>query len=97
MTTYDDDDPVLCTYELRLGTQETPPEYCTEEVPETEQYCPTHRQLTEDMEKLRPCRCGHTLKQHQGPEGLGGAQCKVCPGDSERSWRHPFTPADEEN
>lgn len=97
MTTYDDD-IVLCTFESRPGTLETPPEYCDEEIPKTEEYCPTHRQLVADLEALEElelCRCGHTLKQHQGPEGLGGAQCKVCPEDGERMWRHPFTPASE--
>lgn len=38
------------------------------------------------------CRCDHRKDQHQDDTGLGGAQCKVCPGDSERSWRHPYTP-----
>lgn len=96
MITYDDE-PVLCTFESRPGTLETPPEYCDEEVAETDEYCSTHRQLVADMEALELCRCGHTFKQHQGPEGLGGAQCKVCPGDSERSWRHPFTPQEDED
>lgn len=40
------------------------------------------------------CRCGHTRKQHQDNTGLGGAQCRVCPGDEERSWRHPYTPTE---
>lgn len=31
------------------------------------------------------CVCGCTEQQHQGPEGLGGAQCRTCPGDDERS------------
>jgi hypothetical protein len=42
------------------------------------------------------CRCEHTRAQHQGPEGIGGAQCLICPGDEERAWRHPFTEKDAE-
>ena len=38
------------------------------------------------------CRCGHRENQHQDDTGLGGAQCLACPGDEERSWRHPYTP-----
>lgn len=40
------------------------------------------------------CRCGHTRNQHQDNTGLGGAQCRACPGDEERSWRHPYTPTE---
>lgn len=47
--------------------------------------------LTDDPEL--PCQCGHSKLQHQDASGLGGAQCKVCPGDQERSWRHPYTAA----
>lgn len=39
------------------------------------------------------CVCGHRNDQHQDETGLGGAQCLVCPGDEERAWRHPHTPA----
>lgn len=46
-------------------------------------------------EESHPCNCGHTKEHHQGPKGLGGAQCRACPGDSERSWRHPYTPDPE--
>lgn len=42
------------------------------------------------------CNCGHSEEDHQGPEGLGGAQCKRCPGDDERSWKHPYTPEEGE-
>lgn len=35
------------------------------------------------------CQCGHPRKRHLEPPG---AQCVACPGDSERSWRHEFTP-----
>jgi hypothetical protein len=40
---------------------------------------------------LDRCQCGHVRSVHQGAAGLGGAQCLMCPGDSERSWRHLFT------
>ena len=33
-----------------------------------------------------PCRCGHDRAQHD-PD-----QCRVCPGDEERTWKHPYTP-----
>jgi hypothetical protein len=36
------------------------------------------------------CRCDHPKSEHQGPEGLGGSQCRSCTEDGERSWRHPF-------
>lgn len=39
-----------------------------------------------------PCVCGHPKSNHQTKSGLGGEQCLVCPGDEERSWRHPYTP-----
>jgi hypothetical protein len=32
-----------------------------------------------------PCRCGHDRARH-GPD-----QCRDCPGDEERSWKHPYT------
>jgi len=51
---------------------------------------------TESQESLDDiCNCGHPRRDHQGDEDLGRAQCKVCPGDDERSWRHPFTLADQ--
>ena len=34
-----------------------------------------------------PCRCGHDRARHD-PD-----QCRDCPGDEERSWRHPYTAA----
>lgn len=39
------------------------------------------------------CICGHTESQHDGPAAFGGAQCRYCPGDDERSWRHAFEAA----
>jgi hypothetical protein len=53
-----------------------------------------HAADTTSKEAAAPlCRCGHHKKQHSG---IGpGQQCEVCPGDDERSWRHPYTP--EEN
>jgi hypothetical protein len=43
-----------------------------------------------------PCRCGHPRNRHTPRPGdtWTGAQCDDCPGDEERSWRHPYTPAD---
>lgn len=41
-----------------------------------------------------PCRCGHRKDQH-GDERDGSwapQSCNACPGDEERSWKHPFTP-----
>lgn len=42
------------------------------------------------------CRCGHPRNRHTPRPGdtWTGAQCDDCPGDEERSWRHPYTPAD---
>lgn len=37
------------------------------------------------------CHCGHQRKVRQDATGLGGAQCRNYPGDSERSWRHEFS------
>jgi hypothetical protein len=50
-----------------------------------------HAADTTSKEAAAPlCRCGHHKKQHSG---IGpGQQCDVCPGDDERSWRHPYTP-----
>lgn len=39
-------------------------------------------------------RCGHGKDQHLGENSGWEPQCKVCPGDDERSWRHPYTPDD---
>lgn len=36
------------------------------------------------------CNCGCPRSAHQDEQGLGGAQCRVCPEDGERSWRHAF-------
>lgn len=33
-----------------------------------------------------PCRCGHDRARHD-PD-----QCRDCPGDEERTWRHPYSP-----
>ena len=38
-----------------------------------------------------PCRCGHDRARHD-PD-----QCRVCPGDDERSWRHPYTATTKES
>ncbi|MFF4403656.1 hypothetical protein [Streptomyces sp. NPDC001404] len=38
------------------------------------------------------CRCGHSRDKHNTITALGGAQCRSCPGDDERSWRHIYTP-----
>jgi hypothetical protein len=35
----------------------------------------------------RPCNCGHDRAQHDN------GQCRVCPGDSENTWQHPYTAA----
>jgi hypothetical protein len=35
---------------------------------------------------VRPCNCGHDRAQHDN------SQCRVCPGDSENTWQHPYTP-----
>jgi hypothetical protein len=40
------------------------------------------------------CRCGHALHSHE--IGLADPNCRACPGDEERSWRHAFTPAEPE-
>ncbi|MFE0039372.1 hypothetical protein [Streptomyces sp. NPDC059015] len=37
------------------------------------------------------CRCGHGKHRHVDPPGT--PICMDCPGDEERSWRHPYTPA----
>lgn len=33
-----------------------------------------------------PCRCGRTEVWHDDD------QCRICPGDEERTWKHPYTP-----
>lgn len=38
------------------------------------------------------CRCGHGRAYHDAK--YFDPQCRLCPEDGERSWRHPFTPAD---
>ncbi|MFE3326822.1 hypothetical protein [Streptomyces sp. NPDC059176] len=38
------------------------------------------------------CRCGHGKERH-APDVYGAGTCGDCPGDDERSWRHPYTPA----
>ena len=89
-------DTAYCTWTVYIGSQVSPPEYCDEEVSVDSEYCPTHQMLSDDLDRLEYCRCGHMKKQHQGPEGLGGEQCRACPEDGERMWRHPFTPNDME-
>lgn len=83
-----------CSYVLYEGSPVSHPSYCDEEIDPAAEHCPVHTQLLADLAKLEMCRCGHKQRDHQGPEALGGAQCKVCPGDSERSWRHSFIPED---
>jgi hypothetical protein len=85
-----------CTWVVYIGSLVGPPEMCELDIEGTADYCPTHQKLSDDMEALELCRCGHKYRDHQGPEALGGAQCRVCPGDSERSWRHAFTPDEEQ-
>ncbi|MFE4857284.1 hypothetical protein [Streptomyces sp. NPDC056670] len=36
------------------------------------------------------CWCGHVRQRHVDPPGT--PVCMDCPGDDERSWRHPYTP-----
>jgi hypothetical protein len=55
-----------------------------------EDHCPIYH--TAPPSSLPLCHCGHTERQHQDV-GVGGTQCLICPGDDERSWRHPFTAA----
>ncbi|WP_329217469.1 hypothetical protein [Streptomyces microflavus] len=38
------------------------------------------------------CRCGHGAAYHDAK--YSDPQCRLCPEDGERMWRHPFTPAD---
>ncbi|MEV8474875.1 hypothetical protein [Streptomyces sp. NPDC051173] len=40
------------------------------------------------------CLCGHRHDQHNSPTALGGVQCRACPVDDARSWRHLYTPDD---
>jgi hypothetical protein len=43
--------------------------------------------LNGDAAVVRPCNCGHDRAQHDN------SQCRVCPGDSENTWQHPYTAA----
>lgn len=40
------------------------------------------------------CRCGHRMDQHgdEHDDSWAPQSCRACPGDEERSWKHPFTP-----
>ncbi|WP_367134498.1 MULTISPECIES: hypothetical protein [Streptomyces] len=38
------------------------------------------------------CLCGHRRDRHNSPAATGGAQCRACPADDERTWRHLYTP-----
>ncbi|MFI5649986.1 hypothetical protein ACIA71_02035 [Streptomyces anulatus] len=38
------------------------------------------------------CRCGHGAAYHDAK--YSDPQCRLCPEDGERMWRHPFTPAE---
>lgn len=40
------------------------------------------------------CRCGHGAAYHDAK--YGDPQCRLCPEDGERMWRHTFVPADAE-
>lgn len=40
------------------------------------------------------CRCGHGAAYHDAK--YGDPQCRLCPEDGERMWRHAFIPADTE-
>lgn len=37
------------------------------------------------------CRCGHGRADHDAK--YADPQCRLCPEDGERMWRHAFTPA----
>jgi hypothetical protein len=40
-----------------------------------------------------PCRCGHGKADHDAK--YADPQCRLCPEDGERMWRHAYTPAVE--
>lgn len=40
------------------------------------------------------CRCGHGKADHDAK--YSDPQCRLCPEDGERSWRHAYTPAGEQ-
>lgn len=47
-----------------------------------------HSFVLEDPDDI--CECGCKRKDHLGLDSGWGAQCRRCPGDGERSWRHAF-------
>lgn len=41
-------------------------------------------------EDEEPCRCGHSKGDHSSI--FADPQCRLCPEDGEKMWRHPYTP-----
>ncbi|GKQ35154.1 hypothetical protein [Streptomyces sp. A012304] len=51
------------------------------------------RMAAEEQPAETLCRCGHGRDRH-APDVYGTGTCADCPGDEERSWRHPYTPTE---
>lgn len=80
----------ICGHEEERHTSQLPEEggkeYCTECEWQTE----FHAFDGSEPQPDDKCVCMHRRDSHQDHLGTGGAQCTVCPGDEERSWRHEF-------
>lgn len=79
--------------EGRCPGHDTTPDICQCDCSGCVRSCNDHVEPEDDPEPK--CICGHPERMHIPTDKVFGPQCKVCPEDGERAWRHPYTPEGE--